>query len=175
MLVWRTLGGVDEQSTEGTHPRFNQLARKFGNCRGAFRQKKVFEEFLFMNSTFIVESIEEMTEKTKRKWVRTKNDEAEGQGDELTEFDRIGTALLASTDNGNVEVFGGEGAVENVLMDGEGEGADGDGVAEDDNDEDEEEEDEIELMETAELTDLEVHINNNRSYHGFNNVNTKIH
>ena len=72
LLVWRTLGGVDEQRVEGTHPRFNQLARKFGNSRGAFRQKKVFEEFLFMNSTFIVESIEEMTEKTKRKRVRTK-------------------------------------------------------------------------------------------------------
>ena len=89
-------------------------------------------------------------------------------------MDRTGTALLASTGNGN-DTFGGEGAAENALMDGEGEGADGDGVAEDDDDEDEEEEDEINLMEAAELTDLEVHINNNRSYHGFNNVNTKIH
>ena len=50
-----TLGGVDEQNVEGLHPRFNQLARKFGNCRGALPQKKVFEELLFMNSPFIVE------------------------------------------------------------------------------------------------------------------------
>ena len=28
---------------------------------------------------------------------------------------------------------------------------------------------------TAELTDLEVRINNNSSYHGLNGVNTKIH
>ena len=69
---WGTLGGVDELNVEGVHPRFNQLARKFGNCRGALRQKKVFEEFLFINSQFIVECIEEMTEKTKRKKVRTK-------------------------------------------------------------------------------------------------------
>ena len=88
-------------------------------------------------------------------------------------MDRIGTALLASTGNGK-DAFGAEGAAENVLMDGEGEGADGDGVAVDDNEE-EEEEGEINLMETAELTDLEVRINNNRSYHGLNDVNTQIH
>ena len=67
MRDWGTLGGVDEQNVEDVHPRFNQLARKFGNCRGALRQKKLFEEFLFMNSPFIVECIEEMMEKTKRK------------------------------------------------------------------------------------------------------------
>ena len=79
MLTWRTLGGVDEQSTEGVHPRFNQLAKRFGNSRGAFKQKKVFEEFLFMNSTFIVESIEEMMKATKRKRVRTKTMKPKGE------------------------------------------------------------------------------------------------
>ena len=127
MRDWGTLGGVDEQNIEGVHPRFNQLARKFGNCRGALRQKKVFEEFLFMNSPFIVECIEEMMEKTKRKKVRTKNDESEGQGEALTDLERIGNALLASSGNG-MDTLGGEGSVEKLLMDGEEEEADNDGM-----------------------------------------------
>ena len=44
------------------------------------------------------------------------------------------------------------------------------------NEEDEEEEEgEIDLTATAELTDLELRINNNMSYHGLNGVDTKIH
>ena len=68
----------------------------------------------------------------------------------------------------------GEGTVENILMDGEGKGADGEGVVGDD-EEEEEEEGEINLIESAELADLEVRINNNRSYPGLKDVNTKIH
>ena len=54
---------------EGTHPRFNQLTIMFGNIRGGLKlkQKKIVEEFLFSNSTWIVDTIDEMFGKTKRK------------------------------------------------------------------------------------------------------------
>ena len=55
---------MDEQIAEGTH--FNQLARMFGNIRGRLKQKKTVEEFLFSNSTWIVDNIDEMLGKTKR-------------------------------------------------------------------------------------------------------------
>jgi len=41
-------------------PRFNQLARMFGNMRCGPKQKKIVEEFLFSNSTWIVDTIDEM-------------------------------------------------------------------------------------------------------------------
>ena len=127
-----------------------------------------------MNSTFIVERIEEMTKQTKRKRVRTKNDEDEGQRETLMDLDRIEHALLTSIDNGK-DVFGGEGAVESVT-DREGEGENGDGMEVGGNEEDEEEEEgEIKLTATAELTDLELRINNNMSYHGLDGLDTKIH
>ena len=50
-----------------------------------------------MISPFIVECIEEMMEKTKRKKARTKNDESEGQREVLTDLECIGNALLASS------------------------------------------------------------------------------
>ena len=54
---------------KGNHPRFNQLARMFGNIRDGLnlKQKKTVEEFLFSNSTWIVDTIGEMLGKTKRK------------------------------------------------------------------------------------------------------------
>ena len=48
---WRTLGGVDEQNIESSHPQFNNLLRRFGNSRGGLRQKKMMMEFVFSHST----------------------------------------------------------------------------------------------------------------------------
>ena len=82
-------------------------------------------------------------------------------------MERIGNALLASSGNG-IDTLGGEGSVEQLLMNG----ADDDGM---EGGEEEEEEGEIDLAATAELADLEVRINNNNSYHGLNGANMKIH
>ena len=174
MQSWRTLGGVDEQSTEGAYPRFNQLVRKFGNLRGVYRQKKVMGEFLFLNFTFIVENIDEMINETRREKVRARDDDAEGRGrsNQLTEIDRIKIVMLPSNDN-EPDIGGMEGAVEDSLIDEEGAEADGEGVAMDGGNKDKE--GEINLMDTAELTDLKVRINNNSSFHRLHNVNTKIH
>ena len=65
-MTWRTLGGVDEQNTEGVHPQFNQLKRRFGNSGGAFQQNKVYAEFLFSHSTWMVETIDIMAKETKK-------------------------------------------------------------------------------------------------------------
>ena len=58
--IWETLGGLDEQSTEGTHPQFNQLVRQYGNTRGRKLKKQVVDQFLFNRSSFVVDLIEEM-------------------------------------------------------------------------------------------------------------------
>ena len=49
------------------------------------------EEFLFHNSTFIVKNIDEMINKTRRKKVRARDNDAKGRGqsNQLTEIDRI--------------------------------------------------------------------------------------
>ena len=73
---WRTLGGVDEQHVEGIHPAKVHLASKKVwklSGRTTLGQKKVFKGFLFMNSTFIVECIEDRMEKTRRKKGKNKN------------------------------------------------------------------------------------------------------
>ena len=86
----------------------------------------------------------------------------------------MGHPLLTLIGNGK-DVFGGEGAVESVT-DGEGEGEDGDDMEVGGNEEDkDEEEGEIDLTATAELTDIELRINSNMSYHGLDGVDTKIH
>ena len=116
-MNWRTLGGVDEQSTEGAYPRFNQLVRKIGNSWGAFRQKKVMKEFLFANFRFIVETVDEMINETRKKKARAKDDEAKGRSNQLAEFDRIKIAMSASNGNGP-DTDGMEGDVDDVLIDG---------------------------------------------------------
>ena len=70
--TWRTLGGVDEQNIEGTHPLFNQLLRKFGNTWGGRKQKLVMREFLFANAMWTVETIDTMLSETKRQFVGAK-------------------------------------------------------------------------------------------------------
>lgn len=70
--TWRTLGGVDEQNIEGTHPMFNRLLRKSGNTRGGKKQKLVLKEFVFTNSTWTVETIDTVLIKTKRRAARAK-------------------------------------------------------------------------------------------------------
>ena len=74
--MWGTLGAIDEQSIEGTHPEFNNLVRLFGNSRGAFQNDKIMKEFLFRRQPWIVESIEEMMKATRRKKL-SKNDDAQ--------------------------------------------------------------------------------------------------
>ena len=173
LLNWRTLGGVAEQSTEGAYPRFNQLVRKFGNSRGAKRQKKVMEEFLFLNPTFILENIDEMINETRREKVRARDDDAEGRGrsNQLTEIDRIKIVMLPSNDN-EPDIGGMEGAVEDSLIDEEGAEADGEGVAMASSNEDKESE--TNLTDTVELTNLKVRIINSSSFHRLRNVNMKI-
>ena len=43
LVSWRTLGGVDEQNTEGVHLWFNELVQIFGNTRVGFRQQLVMD------------------------------------------------------------------------------------------------------------------------------------
>ena len=72
LWTWRTLGDVDEQNIEGVHPQFNQIVRRSGNTRGRERQQKVMNEFLFSHSTWIVETVDTMIEKTKQKRIKGK-------------------------------------------------------------------------------------------------------
>ena len=40
LLDWRTLGGVDEQNIESSHPQFNQLLQRFGTRAVAFARRR---------------------------------------------------------------------------------------------------------------------------------------
>ena len=67
--IWETIGGLDEQSIEGTHPEFNQQLRQFGNTRGRNQKRQVVDQFLFNRASFVVNLIDEMlgaTSTTKR-------------------------------------------------------------------------------------------------------------
>ena len=43
---WGTLGTLNEQSIEGTHPEFNNISRLFGNLRVPSKNDKITKEFL---------------------------------------------------------------------------------------------------------------------------------
>ncbi|KAL7544936.1 hypothetical protein ACHAWF_015152 [Thalassiosira exigua] len=67
---FETLGGIDEQNIESTHPVFNQLLWRYGSTRGEKLRKQVIRQFLFDWADFVVELVNDMlggTSKTKRK------------------------------------------------------------------------------------------------------------
>ncbi|EJK60987.1 hypothetical protein THAOC_18591 [Thalassiosira oceanica] len=69
LLAWETLGGLDEQNIESTHPEFNELIRRFGTTRGARLKALVFQEHLFNRADFqndVVEAMLSETSTTKR-------------------------------------------------------------------------------------------------------------
>ena len=66
LLAWETLGGLDEQNIESTHPEFNELIRRFGTTRGARLKALVFQEHLFNRADFQNDVIEEMLSDTSR-------------------------------------------------------------------------------------------------------------
>ena len=45
LVRWETLGGIDEQSMESTHPAWNTLMRRFGNSRGCHFNGLVMKQF----------------------------------------------------------------------------------------------------------------------------------
>ena len=154
LLRWRTLGGVDEQNVEGTHPRFNQLARMFGNIRGGLKQKKIVEEFLFSNSTWIVDTIDEMLGKTKRK-KGTKSRVRKRRANKNNGNPTVDGGMICEADDSKDDVM--EGNPDEMNSDNKA--------------------DEGESLDcvTAGLTDREVGINTNTSFHTFKDVDTKIH
>ena len=85
----------------------------FGNSRGAYRQNKVIEKFLFLNYMFIMELIDEMINETRRKKVRAKYDEVSGRSEQLTKCDCIKIAMLTCNGNGP-DIDDMKGAVEDV-------------------------------------------------------------
>ena len=76
--MWETLGAFDEQSTEGVHPEYNHLNRRFGNSRGALKKDKIMREFLFSRSSWIVETIDEMLKATSRKKINSGETNTDG-------------------------------------------------------------------------------------------------
>ncbi|KAL7530231.1 hypothetical protein ACHAWF_003292 [Thalassiosira exigua] len=67
---FETLGRIDEQTIESTHPVFNQLLQRYGSTRGEELRKQVICQFLFDRADFVVELVNDMldgTSKTKRK------------------------------------------------------------------------------------------------------------
>ncbi|EJK54300.1 hypothetical protein THAOC_26090, partial [Thalassiosira oceanica] len=77
LLAWETLGGLDEQNIESTHPEFNELIRRFGTTRGARLKALVFQEHLFNRADFQNDVVEEMLSDTRRHGAikQTVNDE----------------------------------------------------------------------------------------------------
>ena len=66
---YETLGALDEQNIEATHPVFNDLVRRYGSTRGRLMKRSVVKQFMLEIGSFILESIDEMvaaTSKSKR-------------------------------------------------------------------------------------------------------------
>ena len=64
--MWETLGGIDEQSIESTHPVFNELVRRYGCLRGRHLKTQIMKQFLLERANLILESIDEMVDETSR-------------------------------------------------------------------------------------------------------------
>ena len=154
---------------KGNHPRFNQLARMFGNIRDGLnlKQKKTVEEFLFSNSTWIVDTIGEMLGKTKRKKglkSRVRKRKRRNNKNNKSEAD---TPPLVDC-QGNPTVDGG-------MMCEAGDSEDDGKVGfpnKMDSDDTDNEGESLDCIST-ELTDREVGINTNTSFHTFKDVGTK--
>ena len=171
METWRTLGGVDEQNIEGTHPLFNNLLRKFGNTRGGSKQKLVMREFLFANATWTVETINTMLRETKRKLVRAKEIRNERPGNQLTAAPPVDFALDRNTDTDD-DKEGMVGGADEASIEEEHEREDDDAVDEE-ADKDVHEEEESDLLESSSA--LETSANNNVSLYTFNDLDTRIY
>ncbi|EJK71612.1 hypothetical protein THAOC_06925 [Thalassiosira oceanica] len=76
-----TLGGLDEQNIESTHPEFNELIRRFGTTRGARLKALVFQEHLFNRADFqndVVEAMLSDTSRTKRPDTKPREEREDG-------------------------------------------------------------------------------------------------
>ena len=81
LVAWETLGGLDEQNIESTHPEFNELIRRFGTTRGARLKALVFQEHLFNRADFQNDVVEEMlsdTSRTKRPDTKPREEREDG-------------------------------------------------------------------------------------------------
>ena len=81
LLAWETLGGLDEQNIESTHPEFNELIRRFGTTRGARLKALVFQEHLFNRADFqndVVEAMLSDTSRTKRPNTKPRGEREDG-------------------------------------------------------------------------------------------------
>mmetsp|Transcript_28061 Transcript_28061/g.66886 ORF Transcript_28061/g.66886 Transcript_28061/m.66886 type:complete len:142 (+) Transcript_28061:560-985(+) len=81
LLAWETLGGLDEQNIESTHPEFNELIRRFGTTRGARLKALVFQEHLFNRADFqndVVEAMLSDTSRTKRPDTKPREEREDG-------------------------------------------------------------------------------------------------
>merc|ERR1712183_44543 len=66
LVTWETIGGLDEQNIESTHPEFNELLRRFGCTRGAQLKVQVFRQYLFDRASYVNDVIDNLIEATSR-------------------------------------------------------------------------------------------------------------
>ncbi len=78
LLLWGTLGGIDEQNIESAHAIWNKLLRQFGATRGKELQKKVLCEYLFQTSDVMHLKISHVKEEGKRN-LKSRDDDASAQ------------------------------------------------------------------------------------------------
>ena len=76
----KTLGGIDAQSMESTHPAWNTLMRRFGNSRSCHFNGQVMRQFCME-----LEVIDDMPEAT----YRTKRVDTNKRGSGRADLDRI--------------------------------------------------------------------------------------
>ena len=66
LSTWETLGGLNKQNIESTHPEFNELLRRYGCTRDAQMKIQVFCEYLFNQASFVNDVIKDLIKDTSK-------------------------------------------------------------------------------------------------------------